>query len=240
MSRPRKNALFELGGHWIAKEPGIANYYRYWTEPGTGTTRRASLGTADFESAKIAFAQAVLVSGEKTSNSPLSAVLEDYFQERTDKLPSKKHARLAGKTLLRCWGTTIRVNQITDAKQKQFAEWSVAQNHSLSYISRNLSVLAAACAYAKLPTKIFFGKEQIKKRWTLQTKAKRVVHIPTDKQMAQFFALKLTPDFFRWAAISCLTVARPEAALDLAPAQRIGDVGLIDLNPPGRVQTSKY
>jgi hypothetical protein len=241
MPRPRSSPLFELAGQWIATDPGSHNYYRFWTEPGSGRTRRASLGTDDLERAKIIFAQAVLIEGPKTPDSPLSAVLEAYFVGRTDKLPSAKHARLAGKTLLKCWGDNVRVSEISEAKQKAFAEWSLGKGHALSYLSRNLSVLAAAIAHAGLGLRVYFGKAQIKDRWALQTKAPRKIFIPSDEELARFLSAANLPDAcLRWCIIASLTGARPEAALDLAPGQRIRDAGLVDLNPQGRVQTKKY
>jgi len=50
--------------------------------------------------------------------------------------------------MLACWGDTVRVGAITEAKQKEFAQNSIAKGNSLSYVSRNLSVLAA-CANSR-------------------------------------------------------------------------------------------
>jgi hypothetical protein len=107
MPRPRARNLFELGGQWIAKEPGSPFLHRFWTEPGTGRTRRASLRTQDLEVAKRLLAEIVLKGASKSQNTPLSAVLLDYFESRTDKLPSKKPARHAGRLMLSCRGDTI-------------------------------------------------------------------------------------------------------------------------------------
>lgn len=171
---------------------------------------------------------------------PLTIVLESYFLARTDHLPSKKHARLAGRTLLQYWGETIRAGQITEAKQKEFAEWSIKKGHSLSYISRNLSVLAAAVARAELAIKVRFGKREIGERWNLRAKAPRRRFIPSDAEIGAFLLLEMPPDLFRWCVMAALTGARPEAVLDLTPAQRVREAGLIELNPPGRPQNKKY
>lgn len=240
MPRPRTNALLELGGQWLGRIGNSPIYYRHWTDPGTHRTRRASLGTDDFERAKILFAQAVLIKGPKTPDAPLSAVLESYFQERTDKLPSAKHARLAGRLLLECWGDTIRCSQITETKQRQFAEACLARRHSASYISRNLSVCAAAMAHSGLHVHVFFGKRQLSERWSLKPKPPRKVFIPTDDELARFLSADLPSDFFRWCVVACLTGARPGAVLDIAPGSRIRDAGLLNLNPEGRTQNKKY
>jgi integrase len=142
--------------------------------------------------------------------------------------------------MLAFWGDTVRVRAITEAKQKEFAQSAIAKGNSLSYVSRNLSVLAAALAHAGIDHKIIFGKRQMMDRWALQPKAARRVFIPTDDDMGRLLALPVVEDFWRWEIISLLTGARPEAALGLTPAQRERDSGLLHLNPPGRTQTKKY
>lgn len=240
MPRGRKAPLFELGGQWIAVDPGSPFLHRFWTEPGSGRTCRASLRTADLEAAKRLLAEIVVKGAPKTDNAPLSAVLLSYFEERTDKLPSAKPARHAGRLMLACWGQTVRVAAVTEAKQKEFAEKSIAKGNSLSYVSRNLSVLAAALANAGIDQKVIFGKGPMVARWGLQPKAARRVFIPSDDDLARLLALPVVEDFWRWSIISLLTGARPEAVIDLTPAQRQRDAGLVDLNPAGRVQNKKF
>lgn len=242
MPQPRKQPLFELSGQWIAAKAGSPYLHRYWTELGTGRTRRESLGTQNLEEAKRKLAEAVVLSAPKTKDTPLSAVLLAYFEEHTDNLPSKDHARLAGRTLLECWGDTVRVSQLTPQKQKHFATWSVGKDHALSYISRNLSVLSAALHHAKLnEPKILFGKTEMQKEWSLQTKARRKVFIPTDDELALFLDAECLPDsLLRWAIVSMFTGGRPEAVLDITPEQRNHAAGLVDLNPEGRPQNKKY
>ena len=240
MPRPRARPLFELGGQWIAPEPGSPFLHRFWTEPGTGRTRRTSLRTEDLEIAKRLLAELVVKGAPKTRDAPLSAVLLHYFENRTDKLPSKKPARHAGRLMLAFWGETVRVTAITEAKQKDFAEDAIAKGHSLSYISRNLSVLAAALAYAKIDQEVIFGRRAMVERWAFQPKAPRRPYIPTDDEVAKLLGLSLAEDFWRWLIISLLTGGRPEAVLELTPAQRVQDARLLDLNSPGRHQNKKY
>ena len=240
MPRPRARNLFELGGQWIAREPGSPYLHRYWTPERSGRTRRASLGTQDLEEAKKRLAEIVVRGAPKTSSAPLSAVLISYFEERTDKLPSKKHARLGGRTLPACWGQTVRVEAITEAKQKEFAEWSLAKGHSLGYISRNLSVLAAALAFSKIEREVIVKPASMMKKWVLDAKAPAKRFTPSDDELAKVLAEPIVERFWRWTVISLLTGARPEAAVDLTPAQRRRDSGLLDLNPEGRMQNKKY
>jgi integrase len=240
MPRRRARPLFELGGQWIARDPGSPFLHRFWTEPGTGRTRRASLRTEDLKTAERLLAEIVVKGAPKTVNAPLSAVLLDYFENRTDKLPSKKPARAAGRQLLAFWGETVRVAAITEAKQKEFAEKSIAKGNSLSYISRNLSVLAAAFAHAQIHQKVIFGQAAMRDRWALRPKATGRVFVPSDDDLAKFLELPVVEDFWRWEIMSLLTGARPEAVLQLTPGQREREVGLVALNPADRVQNKKF
>lgn len=242
MPRPRKAALFELGGQWIAKEAGSRFLHRYWTEPGTGRTSRASLRTEDLEEAKRLLAEIVVKGAPKSTNTPLSAVLLAYFEGHTDNLPSADNARLAGRTLLACWGPTIRVEAaIGETEQRKFAKWSSDKGHSLGYFSRNLSVLAAACSHSKIPHDVIFKEETIRKKWPdLKWKAKRKRFTPTDDELGRFLAAQMSESMFRWCVVSLLTGGRPEAAMQLMPAQRNRETGTLSLNPDDRTQNKKW
>lgn len=241
MPRPRARVLFELGGHWIAAEPGTANLYRFWNDAGAGRTRRASLGTTDLEAAKLTLAEIVLKGAPRTPSDHLALILESYFEARTDHLPSEDQARIAGAHLLEALGAMVRANALTDAKQKAFAAWGIARGHALGTISRNLSVLAAALAHAKLAIDVTYHEAEILTRWPdLAFKPRRAVFIPTDDELGEFFDTPMPENLFRWAVMACLTGGRPEAVNELAPAQRIRDVQLLDLNPAGRRQTKKH
>jgi integrase len=242
MPRARSGPLFELAGQWVGREPGRANLYRFWNDPGTGRQCRESLGTGDLEKAKLVFAKAVLQNAPKTPNSPLAAVLVQYFTERTDKLPSKKQSRNAGKILLRCWGQTMKANAITDAKQKEFAIWSLEQGFGLPYVARNLTVLKAALNHAGVtpPAKIVTTESTMRDRWGLTSKAPRKVFIPGDDELARVLQAKMPEKLRRWMIISLLTACRPEAALDVTPSAWRRGIRVLELNPPGRAQNKKF
>ena len=131
MPRRRKHAEFEIGKFWLSTIPRRRGYYAFWTDSGNGGTRRQSLGTEDFEEAKIKIAEIVLRSAPATVNSLLSVVLEKYFIEHSDGLPSAKPARHAGHLLLSEWGENVRVNDLTEEKQKEFVIASVDRGNSL-------------------------------------------------------------------------------------------------------------
>lgn len=242
MPRPKVNVLYELDGQWISTIGGKRNLYHFWNDARAGRVRRASLGTPDLEGAKRRFAQAVVAGRTGTSDSLLSAVLLKYFTERTDKLPSKTQSRNAGRVLLKCWGVKMTAGGVTEAKQKEFAEWSIKRGNRLSYVQRNLVVLKTALNHCGVspPATIITSETKMRERWGVIGKAPRRVFIPTDTELARVLAAPAPVRLQRWMVVSLLTHCRPEAALDLAPAARRRDAGVTDLNPEGRIQNKKF
>ena len=240
MSRPRKNVLFELGEQWIGTVPGSVALYRFWHDPRNGRTRRASLGTENIEEAKLRLAELILRGGQQSSNSMLGSILEKYFVERTDKLPSKDTARAAGRLFLSCWKATCCVDEFSDEKQKEFVDWSLAKGHSLGYLSRNLSVLAAAFSHSGLPHTIICNPRALREKWAFNPKPARKRFVPSDDELARFLAYDLPDRLWRWTLIQLATGGRPQTAIDLKPQMRMRENATLDLNPPGRTQNKKY
>jgi hypothetical protein len=241
MPRPRQKALFELGGQWIGRESGKPGLYRYWHDDGTGHSRRASLGTADLEAAKTLLAEIVVKGAPKTTDTHLSIVLEDYFLNKTDHQASGDSARNAGCLFLECWGDLVTTGDLTKVKQKKFVDWSLKRKHALSTIARNLGVLAAALSRAKLQIDILYNEGAILAEWPdIKPKAPRQIYEPTDDELARLLRAPIPEDLRRWLLNAMATAGRPEAVLQLSPASRKKDFGLIDLNPEGRRQNKKY
>lgn len=221
MPRPRARPLFELGGQWIANEPGKSGLYRFWRDAEAGRTRRASLGTADIERAKEKLAEIVIRGAPKRLSDFVSVVLEGYFEDRTDGKPSEKQTRNAGKVLLRCWGATVRVRDLDDNKQKKFGEWCIAQGFRLSYAARNLGVLSSAIRYAKISAQSIVTNENVmRERWKLTDAPSKKRFIPTDKELGRLLSAEMPERLFRWIIIQMATGGRPQTAIDLAPVMR--------------------
>lgn len=240
MPRPRVRSIFELGGYWLSTIPKRKGLYAFWTDARNGGTCRRSLGTEDIEQAKMKLAEMVVQGSPATVNTPIAVVLENYFVERTDHLPSKNPARHAGRLFLEEWGSGFRVNDITEQKQKDFAKNSADRGNSLGYIERNFSVLSAALRHAKLSVKIIVSEAHMRDVWKLKAKSPRKPFIPTDHQLAKILRRPMPEDLARWLLIAMATGCRPEAGVDLAPTARIRDAQAIDLNPLGRSQNKKF
>ena len=237
----RARTLFELGGQWIAEEPGRPGLYRFWNDPGNGRTRRASLGTTDLEEAKRKLAEIIVRGAPATDRTPLTIVLERYFQDRTDFLPSSKPARHAGRLFLECWGTLVRVHMLDNLKLKEFVDWSAGHGHSMSYIARNFSVLAAALSHSNLQLDVPIKTGAILDKWPdLKDKPKRKLFEPTDGELARLLAQPMPQNLRRWLLNSMATLARPTAVAQLTPAQRDRREGLVSLNTEGRRQNKKF
>ena len=241
MPPARARPFFELEGQWIAKEPGKAGLYRFWRDAGIGRTRRASLGTTDIEIAKSRLAEIVITGSPKNIDTHLAIVLESYFVERTDHLASSGPARNAGRLLLECWGTLVKTGAIIEERQKRFIDWSLLRGHALSYIARNLGVLASALKHAKIPHTVLYNEGVILARWpALKPKPSRKPFIPSDEELSRLLGSRMPENLFRWILNSMATVGRLEAVLELAPTSRARDARLIALNPAGRRQNKKF
>jgi hypothetical protein len=176
-----------------------------------------------------------------TTDTHLSTLLEKYFVERTDFLASAKPARHAGLLLLECWGEMVKASAITEARNRQFVEWSLEWGHSISYISRNLGVAAAALAHAKLHVDLIYNEGALLDKWPhLKPKPKRKIFEPTDDELARLLAQKLPENLRRWIMNAMATVGRPTAVLELTPASRNRAHSLVNLNPEGRRQNKKF
>lgn len=242
MPQPRKHALFELGGQWIAfNDPRSKVLYRFWTEPGTGRTRRASLGTADLEAAKVKLGAIVSVGAPKTVEARLSAVFLKYYEDRTDKLPSGKVARGHGKKVLAFLGDGARVKVLTEEKQKQFVEHCLEQGHKLSYVARVLATVSAAMLHSKLrDPEIIATEAKLVEKWSFVSEDPEKAYIPTDEECAQLLTSdRMCLPLLRWSIIQGFTAGRPQTGVDLGPSQFDKEAGVVALKVPGRPQVKR-
>jgi hypothetical protein len=194
----------------------------------------------------------------------LVAVIEHYLKHRAASLPSIKPAERACQ-LLTQWLFEVRNlprSSRADAfgldLQQQFIRWAAAQGHSAKYISRNLSVIAAAMHYAAKEQAVDDG-EGGRRIVRLMSQAPAIRYdpgwiaevatieapqrrswIPAIEEMARFIDCIRSEHLFRFVIIALNTWARAEAIMELDLKKQVDlDAGLLDLNPPGRRQTLK-
>jgi integrase len=243
MPRYRKGKIFEVGEWWLDRIPGSPFWYGFRYEQDTGRVRRESLGVDDLEKAKLAISAKALISAPKKIDSYLSAILETYFEEVSDAKPSGPQARYAGGIILEFWGESARASDVSEKRQKAFAEWSRDRKHSVSYIARNLSVLSAALRHTlggQAPKVWSWAGTVADKIGAAETDTRE--WIPSDEQLAALLDSLTSGQaehVFRYCILALNTLARPAAILELTPGQVDFSLGLIKLKPLGRKQTKK-
>jgi integrase len=243
MPRYRKAKIFEIGGWWLDGVAGSPFWYAFRYDADAGRVCRESLGVDDLETAKLAISTKALIACPKEIDSYLSSILEDYFQNVSDAKPSGPQARYAGGVVLEFWGDTARASDISDKRQKAFAEWSRDRKHSISYIARNLSVLSAALRHSlgdRAPKVWSWPGTVAEKIGAAEPEPRE--WIPSDVQLAAFLdslATDQSEHVLRYCILALNTLARPGAILELTPGQVDHALGLINLNPAGRKQTKK-
>ena len=264
---------FELGGYWIDRHERSPRLYVHWYDPRTGRVRRRSLGTEDLEEAKRHLASHVLTKGNAGGQPDelpgprrvlIVAVLDHYLEHRAKHLPSREAAERACQLLSQWLFEAKRLPAATKAdafglaEQEEFVRWSAATfGHSAKYISRNLSVIAAAMHFAAEEQAVdddIEGRRIVR----LMSQAPRIRYdpnwiakvariaapqkrdwVPELEEMASFIDCIRSENCFRFVVIALNTWARAEAILELDLKRQVRRTGLLDLNPPGRVQNPK-
>jgi integrase len=261
--------LFEIGGHWVARVKGRSSLYRFWYDQRAGEIRRRSLETADVEGAKRLVAEHALNTASLPAQEPQDAlflaVLNHYFTSHSDHQSSAHVARRAGTIVLQfleteCgFGAEVKVGEFTKGLQSHFAVWpSTKPGHSPSYISRVLTVVAAACKFATkstvhetldghiVETRLLKTMPEIcyDIKWisglTKKPEPLPRDYVPTFEELASLLDVECSEILRRYDIIALNTWARPQAILDLnTKAQVDFEAHLLHLNQPGRKQNNK-
>lgn len=203
-------------------------------------------------------------------NVSLRSVEKFYFLHHADKIRSKNAAKRAFKLVLQYLRQTVERDgdlmaaDFGVARQEGFMKWAHAK-YSLSgkTIATYLSTIKAAlrfCAKERL-VRDATGRERIARlleaapfindneaevcKITKLPRSQPRKDIPEDAGMASFIdAIGDDEEFehiFRFVIMELNTWARPEAVTDLSVKNQVRfERGLVDMNPPGRVQNKKF
>ena len=243
MSNKRRRRA-EIGGYWLSRRDNSPNWCRTWFDPATRQTRRASLGTDDFQRAELKLAAWIAKNAEvrdqRPADLPLATVLTRYWYGHAKDLPSSVQAKIE----LRYWSDFFGADMVADltpTRQEAFVEHLRGLGHSTGYISRILSTGRAAIRRAHkrgelLAAPFIADVETSEDRRVKDPKGRPL----TIEEIAALFDAADQPHVFMFLLLACCTLARPEAILDLTTFQRDRDAGTIDLNPAGRRQTKKF
>ncbi len=234
---------FQLGAYWIERRKGTANWQRTWRD-GRGVKQRASLGTSDFEQAKVALAEWFVanatIKDQQPQDVPVAMLLTRYMARHGEKIPSKSTAKRAVALWVEFWGDRTVADMSVDA-QEEFLAWLRSRTrgvrtYSEGYVRRVLGVGQSALNRA------WKRHEIVQVPWVeLPPIGEPYPHTATAAQMAAFLnAIPKESHLWMYCLIRLGTGCRGDAALGLQPFQIDWHAGLVRLNPEGRQQTKKY
>ena len=134
MSNKRRRRA-EIGGYWLSRRDNSPNWCRTWFDPATRQTRRASLGTDDFQRAELKLAAWIAKNAEvrdqRPADLPLATVLTRYWYGHAKDLPSSVQAKIE----LRYWSNFFGADMVADltpTRQEAFVEHLRGLGHSTS------------------------------------------------------------------------------------------------------------
>jgi integrase len=177
----------------------------------------------------------------KTRSSSIGLILQTYFSDHAQTLPSKDVVRSHIKKLLAVFGPATPVGEIAEAKQRAFVERCLEDGNKLAYAARIMTTLSAAMTYLKIAEpEIVYTEAEMVRRWKMFSSSKRKAYIPSDEECAELMTANISEMLRRWLIIQALTGGRPQTAVDLKPSGFDRQAGIVDLNPPGRAQNKKH
>jgi len=227
-----------IGDYWLSRRPNSAQWCRTWFDAGTRQTRRASLGTDNFDAARIALAQWVTLNvtlrQQHPRDVPLATVFARYYQHHGQSVRSGAINRRNLRQMLDILPEGITVDELTIPVQKA-ASATLHRTHAPATVARCFNIMRAAVNWAWKNGELDRPVPFISIR--SNARRERVLSIA---ELARLWSTEM-PDHVRvFLALMMGTAARPEAVLELDRAQCDVGRGIIQLNPPGRVQTKKH
>jgi integrase len=244
---------FEIGGYYLSRQhiDRGGSWYACRYDARTGSVRRRSLGTTDFEQAKIKLATLVAAapqgSGTGVPNPDVvltTAVLESYVEDRGPHIASEEQAERAVQLITEYLRSIGRVDAMvsfwTPSQQLEFAKWCVAEyGHSAGYVERLFNVMRSAFnAACEVKIRIDAVGNKIeaailshapKVVWKRE-KIARELKIPAEKRKPRLLSIEemgllldhlQAPHLFRFAIIELCTWVRPQAVIDLDPKKQV-------------------
>lgn len=232
---------YNIGDYYLSRHGNSPVWKATFYDATTRQTRRVSLGTKDFQEAKLGLAEFVVKNATpkdaRPADMPLALALVRYWEGHAKTLPSAEAAQIALALWTEFWGES-NVADLTLQRQDEFVSWLLGRGYKNSYVSRVLSVGRAAVRrawkYGELTSAPFI-------RDVPDRSDEKEPYLLSPSEMARLIeATKRTPHLYIFTMIMINTLARPDAVLDLRPAQINLKDRRLALNPPGRRQTKKF
>jgi len=238
----------QVGSYWLSKKPRRDRiddmWCRTWYDTRKRQTCRVSLGTTDFQEATLRLASWVVTNARSRKATPdqvlIESVLLNYWNDHAQHLPSSKTQRLGLSYWQEFWAKRT-VGEITPHEQRQFQEWLAKRGTGPSGADRILSVGRAALNRARKWEEIsevphIFGMLTAEAKRAREPKGRPLA----PEELARFIDAARSRHMLSFLLIAVNTLARPAAILDLSPTQFDAAHGMLDLNPPGRIQNKKF
>ena len=233
----KPDRIFQIGDYWLSRRKGRSAWYRTWYDEQARQTRRHSLETDDLEAAKIALADWVAahgaITGHATDDISVGTVLLRYYTQHAQHLRSGQQAYYAVAILDTAFGDLLP-REISLERQRRFIDDQRNANRSDGYIRRLLAILKAALNRAvregDIPSSPYI---------MLLPESEPRDRIATPAEVAQLLTAARSEHLQRYLLLAIGTAARPEAILELTPAQCDLVDRFIQLNPRGRRQNKK-
>lgn len=139
----KQHQIARIGDCWLSQRPGSGSWCRTWFDKRTRQTKRASLGTDDFQQAQLKLAEWVVnnqvLKKEAPQEIPIETVLVRYYNNHGKNIRSAEDARRS----LDKWSAYFAeqvISDITPATVDGFIESLAVQGCSEGYIGRILRV----------------------------------------------------------------------------------------------------
>lgn len=232
---------YRVGQYWLSQIANSPAWYRTWYCEESRQTKRRSLGTKDFQTAKEKlnewFINEHRPENESLTNVLLVDVLLNYYNEHASKLRSADAARRACDYYTEYFKGATLQEAFKPKAQQAFMDWLKEKQCSANYITRIITVGRAAINRAhkhgeinSIPAFLMPPPERSEPKG-------RPLEL---KEMASLFRAceQEHIELFLW--IMVCTACRPEAALELERNQIDFNNRLINLQPTWRIETKKY
>jgi site-specific recombinase XerD len=240
---------FQLGDYWLSTKKNSPFWQITWFDEETRQTRRHSSSVTDFEQAKLALADWVVLNttlkDERPEDIPVNVILDRYWNKSGQKLKSKERT-LIGLTKWKAWWVGKTVSELTIANQKRFIEHlrsvPITRGSRNTYradgsIARDFGAGKAAFSWA-------YKEQEIKSHPYIlslnsDSQRKRVLTIEEAAQL--FNAAAAHEHTWRYMLLAFGTAARPSAILGLTTkSEQVNLLKLrLDMLPPGETQQPK-
>lgn len=239
---------WEYKGYWLDNNVRKSPYwYAYWYESAAaqraGRQSRKSTKRTDFEEAKDWLVEFIQERETGSHDALIISVLEKYvtaMEEGRLDIASKKPVYRAQLLITETLEGPETVGMLTEDFQKKtlWGPWREQHGHSANYMARNMTVLKSAIDYCGIinPPQIIQTEAGIAKRMKIRKTTKGKWFPKSEDDLARFIDKLGSDAAFKWTIIALCTSCRPDAGVDLGPAQVNTADRLLDLNPPGRPQ----